>query len=150
MEDERKKVVEVAYSWLRTPYHHHAKIKGVGIDCLTLLAAIYEEAGIIENIPIPKYSHQWHLHHSDELYLNGLLKYAHEIEKPLPGDIVIWKFGRCFSHGAIVVNWPTIIHAYLGQNCTLENGFADWLNYVGENTSDQGKRRERKFFSHWK
>lgn len=148
--EERARVVAVAHSWLRTPYHHNAKIKGVGIDCLTLLAAIYEEAGIIDKIPIPKYSHQWHLHHSEELYLEGLLQYTHEVENPLPGDIVVWKIGRCFSHGAIVVNWPTIIHAYAGRNCTLENAFADWLHYVGENTSECGKLRERKFFSYWK
>ncbi len=67
-----------------------------------------------------------------------------------PGDIVLWKFGRCFSHGAIIVEWPTIIHAYVGQRCTLENGWADWLNTVGENTADIGQRRQRKFFSYWR
>ncbi len=68
------------------------------------------EAGLIHQVEVPKYSHQWHLHRSEELYLNGLLGHTHEIEgPPLPGDIVLWKFGRCYSHGAIVVEWPTII-----------------------------------------
>lgn len=149
-EEERARVVAVAHSWLRTPYHHNAKIKGVGIDCLTLLAAVFEEAGVVPKIEIPKYSHQWHLHHSEELYLNGLLQYTHEVEDPQPGDIALWKFGRCFSHGAIVIQWPTIIHAYLSINCTLDSGEAEWLKFVGENTDDQGKLRERKFFSYWK
>lgn len=150
-QEERARVVEIARSYIGTKYHHCAKVKGHGIDCLTLLIATFEEAGLIPVAPVPKYSPQWHLHHSEELYLEGLLKYTHEIEtEPKPGDIVLWKFGRCFSHGAIVVEWPTIIHAYVGQRCTLENGWADWLNFVGENTADIGQRRQRKFFSYWK
>lgn len=149
-EEERARVVAIAHSFLRTPYHHYGEVKGHGVDCLTLLSGVFTEAGLIEPVKLPKYSHQWHLNHSEELYLNGLLQYTHEVEIPLPGDIVVWKFGRCFSHGGIVIDWPTIIHAHLGQNCTLESGMADWLQFIGENTSDRGKVRERKFFSFWK
>ena len=28
-----------------------------------------------------------------------------------PGDLILFKFGRAFSHGAIVIDLPTIIHA---------------------------------------
>lgn len=148
--EQRERVTAIAHSYLGTKYHHCAKVKGHGVDCLTLLIGVYEEAGLIPVIPVPKYSPQWHLHHSEELYLEGLLKYTREVTVPKTGDIALWKFGRCFSHGAIVLEWPTIIHAYVGQRCTLENGEAEWLNFVGENTEDQGQRRQRKFFSYWK
>ncbi len=50
---------------------------------------------------------------SAERYLEGLLRYAREIAgPPLPGDIALFRFGRTFSHGAIVVEWPRLIHAY--------------------------------------
>ena len=29
-----------------------------------------------------------------------------------PGDIALFRFGRTFSHGAIVTDWPRLIHAY--------------------------------------
>jgi cell wall-associated NlpC family hydrolase len=118
---ERARVVAIAHTWLRTPYHHHARVKHAGADCITLLAAVYEEAGLLPLVTLPHYSVQWHLHREAELYLNGLLKYAHEIPgDPLPGDIVVWRIGRCYSHGAIVVNWPQIIHAQINRCVMLD------------------------------
>ena len=44
-----------------------------------------------------------------ERYLNFVKAHGHEIAgppagpPPLAGDLVLWRFGRCFSHGAIVV-----------------------------------------------
>jgi len=146
---KRQEVVAVARTWLGTPYHAMGRVKGVGVDCLTLLAEVYTEAGIIPRVDIPYYPQDWHLHRSNERYLEGLSRYACEIETaPLPGDIALWKFGRCMSHGAIVVEWPVIIHAYVGRACVLENAeAAAWLNTIGENAGDAGKPRPRKFFS---
>ena len=31
---------------------------------------------------------------------------------PGPGDVAVFRFGRTFSHGAIVTDWPRLIHAY--------------------------------------
>jgi cell wall-associated NlpC family hydrolase len=147
--EKRQKIVEIAASWLGTPYHTMGRLKSVGCDCLTLLVEIYTEAGIIPEIDIPYYPHDWHLHNGTERYLNGLLAYSHEIAtSPLSGDIVLWKFGRCYSHGAIVIEWPTIIHAYTGRACVLENAeSANWLNYIGENGIESGKIRPKRFFS---
>ncbi len=108
----RKAVIAEAETWLGTPYHHMARVKGVGCDCLTLLAAVYYSAGVIPAIGIPYYSPDWHLHRAAERYLDGLLCYAHEVEVPEPGDVALFKFGRCFSHSAIVTDWPLMIHAW--------------------------------------
>ena len=148
---QRDKVVEVAMGWLRTPYIHMGRVKGAGADCLTLLAEVFHEAGLIPKIEIEFYPKDWMHHRDAERYLEGLLNYAHEIEgPPQPGDIALWKFGRCFSHGAIVVNWPTIIHAAAGRNVTLEDASkSQMLCFVGENVEEKGKPRELKFFSYW-
>jgi cell wall-associated NlpC family hydrolase len=147
--EQRAKVITIAKSWLGTPYHPMGRVKGAGIDCLTLLAEVYVEAGIIQAMEIPYYPHDWHLHKGQERYLEGLRRYTREIDTlPLPGDIALWKFGRCMSHGAIVMEWPIIIHAYVGRACTLENAeSARWLSHVGEYTDNTGKPRLRKFFS---
>ena len=126
--EKRELVINIAKTWLGTPYHTGGRVKNAGVDCLTLLAEVYSEAGIIARPEIPYYPNDWHLHRSSERYLEGLLQYAHEVETPLAGDIAMWKFGRCFSHGAIVVEYPVIIHAYTGRECTLEDASkAAWL-----------------------
>jgi len=44
---------------------------------------------------------------------DGLARHASEIKgPPLPGDIALFRFGRTFSHGAIVTDWPRLVHAY--------------------------------------
>ncbi|HYL49488.1 MAG TPA: hypothetical protein VET84_09005 [Stellaceae bacterium] len=66
----------------------------------------------------------------------------------LPGDIALWRFGRCFSHGAIVIEWPVVIHAYLGRGCVLEDAAkAEWLSRIGEGRGAHAKLRPVKFFT---
>ncbi len=148
---ERRRVVQVARSWERTPYRHMGRVKGAGVDCLTLLAEVFHEASLTPKIDIPFYPQDWMHHRDAERYMEGLMKYAKEIPgEPQPGDIVLWRVARCFSHGAIVVNWPIIIHAQAGCNVVQENAeAATWLTHVGENTGELGKPRQRKFFSFW-
>jgi NlpC/P60 family putative phage cell wall peptidase len=113
----RGAVVAEAESWLRTPYHHMARVKGAGADCLTLLAEVYEKAGVIPHVEVPFYPPDWNLHRDAERYLEGITRYAREVPfctgiGPAPGDAAVFKFGRSFAHGAIVVDWPRLIHAW--------------------------------------
>ena len=115
----RKAVVAEAESWIGTPFHHAARVKGAGVDCLMLLAEVYERAGVTEgHVAPPFYVPDWHLHQGAERYMEGLLGYTREIAgppkgpDPLPGDIALFRFGRTYSHGAIVAAWPRVVHAY--------------------------------------
>jgi NlpC/P60 family putative phage cell wall peptidase len=108
----RRAVIDEAESWIGTPFHHAARVKGAGVDCLMLLAEVYERAGVAAPIEPPFYVPDWHLHRDAERYEEGLLHYARPVEAPDAGDIALFRFGRTFSHGAIVVGWPRLIHAY--------------------------------------
>lgn len=118
----RAAVVAEAKSWIGTPFHHQGRVKGRrgGVDCLMLLAEVYQRAGVVAApIEPPFYVPDWHLHQSAERYLEGLLAYAHELScdgrAPAPaqaGDIALFRFGRTFSHAAIVTAWPRLVHAY--------------------------------------
>ena len=44
---DRATVVRIAKSWCGTPYVHAGRIKGQGVDCLTLLAGVFEDAGLV-------------------------------------------------------------------------------------------------------
>jgi cell wall-associated NlpC family hydrolase len=84
------------------------------VDCGQLVAAVYEAAGVVPpGLVIPDYPPDWHLHRDDERYLRHVEEWAHRIDgPPEPGDVALFRFGRCISHGAIVVRWPAIIHAH--------------------------------------
>ena len=121
LDRRRLAVISEARSWLRTPYHHMGRVKGGGTDCLMLLAEVYESAGVVAHIDVPFYPPDWNLHREAERYLGGLMQYAIEVQ-PIaisgsspgtePGNIAVFRFGRCFAHGAIVVSWPRLIHAW--------------------------------------
>jgi len=109
----REAVIAEALTWIGTPFHHAARVKGAGVDCLMLLAEVYERAGAAPHVEPPFYVPDWHLHRDAERYMEGLIGYARPIGgPPLPGDIALFQFGRTFSHGAIVVEWPRLVHAY--------------------------------------
>lgn len=136
----RARVVEEARLWLRTPYHHKAAVKGAGVDCAQILAEVYFAAGMLPTRPdLGDYPSDWMLHREEERYLAGIYQYGHEVKDAKPGDVIVWKFGRCFSHGAIVVNYPTIIHAYRRAGMVV----------MDSAESDEFAGRERKIFTFW-
>jgi cell wall-associated NlpC family hydrolase len=114
----RDAVDRVAREWIGTPYHDLGEVKGPkgGTDCGKLIKCIFVEAGIIDDFDIPSYSPQHFQHRNDEEYLGFVTRFAHEI--PLsavqPADIVLYKIGMCFAHGAVVIKpgWPNIVHAH--------------------------------------
>ena len=115
-EDEgRAAVVAEALSWTGTPYHHRAKLKGVGVDCAQFVLAVYAATGLIEDFDTGEYPHDWHLHRSVERYMTEVLRFARPVPvgEAKPGDVLLFKYGRAFSHGAIITAYPQVIHASL-------------------------------------
>jgi len=125
---QRARIDEVARSWVGTPYHDHGEVKGSGVDCAKLLACVFAEAGFIEKPTIEDYSPQFFLHQAEERYLGWVTKYAREIPRELAGagDVVLYKIGHCFAHGAIIIapGWPHIIHAHFAAR-RVRRGFGD-------------------------
>lgn len=145
--DQQARVLSIAQTWLRTPYHDMGRIRGVGCDCATLLVEVYQEAQLIPPTEIEPYAPQWHLNRGQERYLDRVLQFADEVETPEPADVVLYQFGRLYSHGGIVVRWPLIIHARVGQNVQYENSDqCAWLSKRGEGHELPPPPRPRKFF----
>lgn len=113
----RAAVVKEALTWLGTPYHHHARVKGVGVDCAQLLCAVYEACGCVPHIDPGNYAHDWHLHRGEEVFIGWLEKAgAREVQTPTRGDVAVFRYGRAYSHGAIVVGATgrvAVLHAYV-------------------------------------
>ena len=108
----RADVVAEAKTWLLTPYHHAACVKGAGVDCAYFLKAVFESVGMVSPFVVTGYPRDWHLHNDEERYLNYVTQYAHRVDRAQPGDVALFKVGRVVSHGAMVVDWPLMIHSY--------------------------------------
>lgn len=117
MNNLREVVIKNAMEWLNTPYHSGARLKGVGVDCGQILIAVFEESGVIDTGSCEPgyYSPEFHLHRSEEKYLGWVQKYCDPVTDPQAGDIALFKFGRCVSHGGIYIGDNKIIHAYVGM-----------------------------------
>lgn len=117
---QRAEVVSQAISWLGTPYHHHGRVKGVGVDCAQLLAAVYGAAGVVADLELGSYPREWHLHRDEEAFLAWLQRLgARRVELPAVGDVAVYRYGRCFSHGAIVATPDLRVHSYIGRGVVM-------------------------------
>jgi cell wall-associated NlpC family hydrolase len=113
LDPRRALVITEAESWLGTKFHHEARVKGAGVDCGQLLIAVYAEFGFMpKDYKLAHYPADFALHRDHEWYLSIVESFAKPVETPGPGDIVLFKWGRLFSHGGIVTDWPGIIHAW--------------------------------------
>ena len=120
----RQAIVAEARTWLGTPHEHACRVKGAGVDCAMFLAEVFHAVGLVDQVEVEAYPHDWHLHQDEEIYLKVVERYAHQVDRaaPLPGDILLYKFDLAISHGAIVVEWPMIIHSYLKAGVILDDG----------------------------
>lgn len=107
----REKVIAEALTWVNTPYHPQARLKGVGVDCAMLLAEVYANAGIISPVAVGYYSPQFGMHRSEEVFLGFVTQHGVVTQDPQPGDCMLVRFGRCFSHGAILIEPTVVVHA---------------------------------------
>jgi len=109
---QREAVVAAALRFVRTPYRQLGDRVGVGVDCAMLLVRAWVDGGVFEPFDPRPYPPEWHLHKSEERYLGWLQTLAIEVQVPQRGDIAVYRFGRCFSHGAIVLGDGYLVHAF--------------------------------------
>lgn len=134
-EHERKLVVDEVRSWIGTPYHHEGTVKGSGVDCGQLVIQTFVNTRLEAPVRTSHYPHDWHMHRGEEKYLEWVEQYmglvidhgfqskAHYqqfADPPEPGDLLVWKYGRTYSHGAIVTEWPYFVHAYFPAKAVVE------------------------------
>ena len=137
--EQRESVVAEAMTWIGTPHHNGARLKGIGVDCGQFPIAVYATCGLMPAIETEPYPSDFHLHRDEEWYLGLAQKYGREVATPTGrGDFALFKFGRIFSHGAIILDWPQVVHSYVRQGVITAR--ADQADLAG---------REVKFFTLW-
>jgi NlpC/P60 family putative phage cell wall peptidase len=111
-----KRVITAARSWLGTPYHDQASLKGVGCDCLGLARGVWREVVGNEPFVIPPYSRDWGETGPHEVLAEGARSAMMEIapENAGPGTLLIFRMerGAIAKHVGILTEADTFIHAY--------------------------------------
>lgn len=126
----RAVIVSEAMTWLNTPYHHRARVKGAGVDCAMILIGIFSEVGLIDEFEPEDYPRDWMLHQEEDRFRESVRQHADQIElaEVLPGDVALYLVGKCFAHGAVMIDWPLILHADSRYGkVTLAEGDQGWL-----------------------
>ncbi|CAN5578258.1 hypothetical protein BH10PSE14_BH10PSE14_06840 [soil metagenome] len=119
----RAAFITEALDWVGTPFRDCADIKGPGgaVDCAMLLTRCAVDTGLLAPFDPRPYSPRWHLHRTEEKFITWLSGNfgAREVDSPRIGDIAVWHFGRCFSHGGILINTAEVVHAYYAAGMVL-------------------------------
>jgi cell wall-associated NlpC family hydrolase len=132
-------LLEAAAEWLGTPFHRYASLKGVGVDCVNLVARLYEVCGVLEApVVLPRYS----MDAGNHLDSSILLRFVDQtgrfaeigLEAAVPamgcrgcgevaatagvphlqvGDLVGFRVGRVVHHAGVYLGGPDrlFIHA---------------------------------------
>ena len=128
---DRDQVVSEVLSWIGTPYHKGARLKGVGVDCGLFPLEIFLRAGFLspsdadELERLAPVNQDWFHHAVDEKYLKLVIRHARHVltaisyptirEKALPGCIAVTRHAPSgvhhYNHGGIVTQWPRLVHA---------------------------------------
>jgi NlpC/P60 family putative phage cell wall peptidase len=141
---QRHRVVAEARRWIGTPYHNCADLRGIGVDCGMLIVRVFVDCGLCDPFDPRPYPPDWHLHRSDERYLGFVFDRCREVDQAQPGDVMVFRYGRCYSHGAIVTRAAplTIVHAFWSARVVLEEELA-------RNAQLADPARRRRAFSYW-
>ncbi len=109
-------VVAVARSWLGTPYHDQASLRGVGCDCLGLARGIWREVVGPEPFPILPYSRDWGETGPREVLADGARAMMIEVEPDAadPGALVLFRMQTraIAKHVGILTGPDSFRHAY--------------------------------------
>jgi NlpC/P60 family putative phage cell wall peptidase len=114
----RADVLAATRSWLGTPYHHQASVRGVGTDCLGLVRGVWRDLYAAEPEAPPPYTPDWAEATAAETLRDAAAR--HLLPVPLtdarPGDVLVFRLraGCPAKHAGILASPTTFIHAMEG------------------------------------
>jgi len=130
-------IVLQARTWLGTPFHHQARLKGKGCDCLGLIVGVVDELGLTdsEGKPLAGYDEINYSKEPDGAYLTqrltGLLTEVPAAEARA-GDVALFSMGKNPQHLAILSDYEGtlgMIHCYAQARRVVEHRLdKEWNN----------------------
>jgi len=113
---EPARVVTAARSWIGTPYHDQASVRGAGCDCLGLARGVWRDVVGPEPLPIPPYSRDEGESGPVELLAEGARRVMAEIDPADagPGALLLFRMKprAIAKHVGILTAPARFVHAY--------------------------------------
>lgn len=133
----REAIVAEARTWMGTPFHHQASLKGVGCDCIGLVRGVARAVGFRdpfttgEAIRFAGYGRT----PDPRRLLEACALYLHKIPLPeaVAGDILVMRFVREPQHFALITGRlpDRMIHSHASVGRVTESGIdARWWKRV--------------------
>jgi len=106
---KQAQLIAEARAWLDTPFAAHACIRGAGVDCVHLWAAIYIATGAVERFNPPKYKLDGGQHSTRSIIVDYLEQCGRfeklaldprpsTFDSLLPGDLLCFEFTSVAWH----------------------------------------------------
>jgi NlpC/P60 family putative phage cell wall peptidase len=110
-------IVALARTWIGTPYHHQASVRGIGTDCLGLVRGLYRDLYGREAQAMPAYARDWAEATGEETMLDAARRHLIQIApaEATAGDVLIFRYRERYAakHTGILAG-DTFIHAMEG------------------------------------
>ena len=123
-----------AMRWIGTPFVPHAQVLGAGVDCVHLVAALYEAGGFMDGFHPPRYTIDAGAHQTDSQFLEWLAthrEFAKVYERTTDGrhdasihdlalgDLLLFKIGASEHHCGVLLGGKKFIHSRAGANAVV-------------------------------
>lgn len=128
-------IVTQARTWMGTPFHHQARLKGKGCDCLGLIVGVVDELGLKDKsgVALAAYDEVTYSREPDGAYLTekltGLLEEV-PIAEARAGDMALFKVRENPQHLAILTDYEGtlgMIHCFAQARRVVEHRLdAEW------------------------
>ena len=112
-------IVTLARSWIGTPYHNMAAVKGRGVDSIGLIRGIWTE--IHGTVPeVPHYTPRWSARNKgEETLLNAARQYLTEVDARTRGPGIVLGFRvhpkGIAQHCGIMTTMTEMVHSHSGR-----------------------------------
>lgn len=127
-------IIAPARSWLGTPYHDQASLRGVGCACPGLAPGVWREVVGPEPFPVPSYSRDWGEIGLREVLAEGARRMMVEIAPAdaSPGALLLLRMrtGAIAKHVGILTGPASFIHSYERHGVTEETLTSGWQRRV--------------------
>jgi NlpC/P60 family putative phage cell wall peptidase len=135
MKTMQEQIVSTARTWLGTPFHHQARLKGKGCDCLGLIIGVVDELGLKDahGRLLSSYDEITYPKEPDGAYLieklTGLLDEI-PIADARSGDLALFRVRENPQHLAILSDYEGtlgMIHSFAPSRRVVEHRLdEDW------------------------
>lgn len=126
-------IVTQARTWIGTPFHHQARLKGKGCDCLGLIIGVVDELGLKDKHgqPLAGYDEVTYSKEPDGAYLTEKLTSLLDevpIAEAQAGDLALFKVRENPQHMAFLTDYENtlgMVHSYAPARRVVEHRLDD-------------------------